>query len=553
VVESQHKLSRREIWISAALIAALFLAVFAPALDAGLDWTDDHEIIRHSHGEDLHPQIHNVHDRNHLQSAISDFRFGRFRPLYYPVRRVRVSLHGTDPAVWHATQLALGALTCIFFYLGGRKAGLGILAAGLFVGWLAFQAGATEIWFRMGPSETYAVLLMAMGLAAVTWAAERERSHLRDPLAVLCLVGMAFSKETFVPVIPVMLALWVGLKHFRLGVGFWRAIRLTAIPIAVAGAICGGTLVMAALALQQNTYSASVVSQVRSPLSPVHWYNVLRDPASRFAWYLPAALGLLVTLFDARRGKPWRAAAGAMLLCTAVFLPQLPLLRPIWTGSRYFYPAIIGLAGLCAVGLQQLGSIRYLRPAIGILCVVAAVPAALETYASAHRFTARTKTFNRMLDRAVAETGPGESIVIYADPIRWMEQTFSTVIALGNRRSTSPVFLHPYIGKRSVDQIGNVLVNYHFAHWVDPSALSPELLEKFGDRLNQEGNVFDPEKVGAMVIWQNEDEFLQNPPVWAPDPENRLERIVEPTYSVDWLRLKPGYPQTKLDWFPARQ
>ena len=38
-----------------------------------------------------------------------------------------------------------------------------------------------------------------------------------------------------------------------------------------------------------------------------------------------------------------------------------------------------------------------------------------------------------MLDRAVAETGPGESIVIYADPIRWMEQTFSTVIALGYR------------------------------------------------------------------------------------------------------------------------
>ncbi len=552
MAETQHKLSRREVRIGAALIAAIFLAVFAPALGAGLDWTDDHEIIRRSHGEDLHPQIHNVNDGDLLRSAITDFRFGRFRPLYYPVRRARISLHGSDAGAWHATQLTLGALACLFFYLGGRKAGLGMLPAGLFVVWIAFQAGATEIWFRMGPSETYAVLLMAMSLLAVTWAAARERSHLRDPLAVLCLVGMAFSKETFVPVIPVMLALWVSLKHWRLGVSYWKAIRLTAAPLIVAGVVCGGTLVMAALALQQNTYSASVVSQVQSPLSPVHWYNVLRDPASRFAWYLPAALGLLVALFDARRGKPWRAAAGAMLLCTAVFLPQLPLLRPIWTGSRYFYPAIIGLAGLCAVGLQQLGGIRYLRPAVGILCVVAAVPAALETYASAHRFTARTRAFNRMLDRAVAETGPGESIVIYADPSRGMEQTFSTVIALGNRRSTSPVFLHPYTGKRSVDQIGGVLTHYHFANWVDPTALSPELLEKFGGQLNQAGNVFDPEKVGAMVIWRTEAEFLQSPPVWVPDPENRLERIVEPTYSVDWFRLKPGYPQTKLDWFPAR-
>jgi hypothetical protein len=127
------------------------------------------------------------------------------------------------------------------------------------------------------------------------------------------------------------------------------------------------------------------------------------------------------------------------------------------------------------------------------------------------------------------------------------------MIALGYRRSTSPVFLHPYAGQRSVEEIGGVLARYHFADWLDPAALSPELLEKSGASLNQAGNVFDPRKVGAMVIWQDEKDFLETPPSWVPDPENRLERIVEPTYSVDWFWLKPGYPQTKLVWFPARR
>ena len=101
--------------------------------------------------------------------------------------------------------------------------------------------------------------------------------------------------------------------------------------------------------------------------------------------------------------------------------------------------------------------------------------------------------------RTVASTSPASSAKVPSRTRR--------LAAAMYRRSTSPVFLHPYIGQRSVEEIGGVLARYHFADWLDPAALSPELLEKFGASLNQAGNVFDPRKVGAMVIWQDEKDF----------------------------------------------
>ncbi len=99
------------------LPALLFLALHLPALDYGLVWTDEPEIVQgtilRAKGSILHAFAEPMH-------AIADFAASPFsQPYYRPLQVVTASLlaerFGREPRVFRTVTLLLGAITASLF------------------------------------------------------------------------------------------------------------------------------------------------------------------------------------------------------------------------------------------------------------------------------------------------------------------------------------------------------------------------------------------------------------------------------------------------------
>ena len=290
-----------------AVIAGCFLAVFYPAAKARFALVDDHEILRFASPAPVHPDLTDHFGPIHSVLFITfarDIRRGRFRPVYYLTRFAQVALLKTNPAAWHWVRLAAGILTCFLLYLAGRRLGLSVAAAGLLVAWTALQEGSTEIWVRLGPSETQAMLFFALALLAITRAAGARKPGRWDAAALGSLALMGWSKETFVLAIPALLLTRLGLEWRRHPEGWRRSARAAAVPLVAGAVLFAGQFAMVLWLYLRGGYGGHVLQSVHRPYSPVAWAAILGGVAGRFSYDLPlgfGALWLLSALFRRRR------------------------------------------------------------------------------------------------------------------------------------------------------------------------------------------------------------------------------------------------------------
>jgi hypothetical protein len=380
--------------------ALLFVALHLPALDYGLVWTDEPEIV---HGSILRPPGRILHAFAEPLHATGDFAAGPFiQPYYRPLQVASASLlaahFGREARVFRSASLLLGAITATLFtalalvLLGSRPAAL---AAGCL---FAAHPVGIEIYVWVGGLAAafvgaFVVTSLLCGALALRAAPARHRLVFGG-LSLAALVLGLLSKENAATVPGLQLALLLGWAaqdpRFReraaagallvaaqaaIVAGYLFALR----PAVLGGALTGADPIGGRLAVQWLTSLASWPQQLGWLFLPLHstTSDVVRvvtsplDPAAALGALLLTGSGLLFVLW-LRAGHG--IAAFALAWIWIAFLPTsglAPLLHA--RAERNLFLSAFGAALLlpCAAArLRQLRAPPALPAALAVVAVV---------------------------------------------------------------------------------------------------------------------------------------------------------------------------------------
>jgi hypothetical protein len=388
----------------------------------------------------------------------------RYRPAYYSLRLTECMLWGNNPHYWYGARFAFFwiALT-ISWNLMWKWWGSGVASFGL-LGILTYGFWG-DIWCRLGPAETYAVLgsmLFIAGAAALLGnsqtnpAAGGGRRRLAwSTLLIGGLMAMG-SKENFLPLLPCTWALagWLFWQR-RLGiVGTLVTLLLTA-----AGSIIAYFVVLSVASAGHDIYyqDVGILHRLRI-LTGLSNALLRRGDGICVLAGLATLAGTLI--YAHRQGslralRPWLNRGGlALILMAALFASQYFFYSGNWPrNSRYDFPGLLALPfmGLCVawIGLGALASLnpRWLGAAqAGLLAMLAAVAGFRgfsEFHAQARNNEATTTRFSQDLGRAVAQfrQDPTVPVLFVSHQFGEIEAICSVRRFLRARQVVNPLFL----------------------------------------------------------------------------------------------------------------
>lgn len=196
-------------WLGQVLCFVVALVITAynwgPLVSAKWSIIDDHELVSLAGPNDdfSFSDIPAALSKTELSPTFAN---SRFRPSYFILRYSEAALWGANPYRWYATRIAIAflfavVLTGLSLYLAGSMLTFGFLIFAL------SRPYWTDVFARLGPSETYCVLgscLVVIGLAA---GIRRGWSVASCAALAVGIVIAAGSKENFL--LLGALALWM--------------------------------------------------------------------------------------------------------------------------------------------------------------------------------------------------------------------------------------------------------------------------------------------------------------------------------------------------------
>jgi hypothetical protein len=457
-----HRLLARYLFsLTWAGLVTAFL--FQENLQAQWGIIDDHEIMafqgpqgKLSRGDWLaslatHPEI--LPTNNQL----------RFRPAYYSLRLTECMLWGNNPHDWYAARLVFFwiALT-ISWNLMWQWWGSGVASFGL-LGMLTYGFWG-DIWCRLGPAETYAVLgcvLFVAGAAALLRNSQTNpavvggrRRLAWSALLVGGVVAMG-SKENFLPLLPCTWALagWLCWQR-RLGIlGTLVTLLLTGV-----GSIIAYFVVNSVAHAGHDIYYQDVGILHRLRILTGLSQALLRRGDG--IGVLAGLASLAGTIFYVRRQgrlrelRPWLIRGGlALILLAALFASQYFFYSGNWPGnSRYDFPGLLALPlmGLCVawMGLGALAQFHYRwlgAARAGLLAMLAAVMAFRgfsELHNQARTNANATKRFAQDLNNVVArlQEEPSLPVLFVSHQVGDIEPIASVRRFLRARQVVNPLY-----------------------------------------------------------------------------------------------------------------
>lgn len=330
--------------------------------------------------------------------------FRSYRPPLYPLFLAPFYLLARDPVpVVLVAQCILGAVTCVLaLRLATMLAGAG---AGLVAGWvcaLSFELISAN--GRLITETLFAFLLTGSLLALVRW---RRRPSLATAFGSGLLLGLAILTRTTVVLLPLALAAWMVLAHYRVHTGFRRhaplqslgfllAIFLVLTPWVVRnhrwhgtllltsdmGKVLYGSLSASATGGTGGEYTRDVDFVIPADIPPGSEADVNHSLA-RAAWREAAADPLHVVALVPRKcanmWRPWPAgsaglatAAAALFLFPALFLVLLQA-RSLGQRWRRAGPLLLAVAYFVVLHGILMSEVRYRYPVMPALMVLATV------------------------------------------------------------------------------------------------------------------------------------------------------------------------------------
>lgn len=191
---------RNAAWACVTFCVILSLYHWGPLRDARWLLIDDHEIVALTGAQ-------KEFSYRDIPSALAGSEVGtsstqtRFRPAYFLLRYVEVATWGDHPRVWYGVRIAIAAISAAVL------AYLAVLIAGPLVGtaavtFLLSLPFWTDLYARLGPAETYA--LLGLDLIAIAWFISRSRPGSMAPFALVALGSLIAigCKENFLILVP---------------------------------------------------------------------------------------------------------------------------------------------------------------------------------------------------------------------------------------------------------------------------------------------------------------------------------------------------------------
>lgn len=447
-------------WVAFAVCAMAALAGLYPNLNAEFGVYDDHEIVRfigvgqkHCHWSQLPGLL--------MGTEVGTFGVsGRYRPGYFTLRIAESCLWGGNAALWYASRIALCTATLTFLWWTVER-WWGACLAFAFV-FLIAGLTATGDTARLGPSESYAMAALALGIWAWCKAGQQDATRGASWLWWTGALGFAvaeLSKENFVPIagLAVMMGSFV-LWHrgqIRRHASAWASIVALTLVTAI-------MLLMIVRMLKttggHDVYNSEVSS---ASIGQSLGYSIVRLLLNG---PLLAVLPLLGWgLWEIRKQKALpvmraegltRKAAIIAAIAGAAWLSQAAFYRGInWpAGSRYDFPGVlIPIAGMIAVIGWLLRSPQIEMPwrKSGWLLILFVLPLAAadgvvhDVRAQAQINATRTRHFSSWM-RSVAKAAksdPQAPVILVPDKVlEHYEPLVSLCRYLRYRGVANPVF-----------------------------------------------------------------------------------------------------------------
>ncbi len=419
-------------------------------------------------------------------SALSSFRevgsptstWIRYRPSYWGLRITECMLWGNRPTLWYAARLVLFATalavswTLLWRWLGSGAACMALLTLLTYDCW-------HDIWCRLGPSEIYGVVGVALYAAGVAGVLRRRSPQAgpseaapaaADRSWALILIGGIVamgSKENFLVILPFtwLLTAWLAWQK-RLG----RSGLFCALLSSLVGLFIAGVIVFALA----RSGGRDIYAQSTDPGDRVMG---LIDSFGRL-WRRPEAYLLLIggvvlsaLAFHARRRRQlhvllpaWKPGFLAILGSVALLVSQCVFYNGQWPQhNRYDFPGLLALPLMALVVAwmieqalgqlgEHLGEHRGVSPTwqgafhagVVVCLALVAISKGFATIHEAAELNAKnTREFCKSLDELVHElhAHPEAPAVFVCRGLNYYEHVVSLRRYLRLREVVNPLFL----------------------------------------------------------------------------------------------------------------
>lgn len=395
-----------------AFVFGCILFMLYPMVNAEFGIIDDHEIV-------------NILGRNsqiripELFSSIRDRAIEpgqRFRPGYYVLRILEAFLVGDNAHLWHINRLLFALVSASALYLAIRIF-LDPLPTGAAT-LLFFSGPQNEIWINLGPSESYGVPLLLLGLAWILVQLSRHHwrpTQLFPGFALLSAAG--FIKESFIPLLPgTLVFIYFVIPRIFPSIIPDRPRRYLSdllISFCLVAVIAAQFLMtVRRLRTYGHIYSAE--------LTTTSFFYVIKPMLMRYCkdtlWFVPVMAGFF-TLVPKNREEWRRQGSGRELIRAVILLTAggLFILGPQWLvyggnhwlAGRYFTPGNLFAVFAAVLGLYLLTTSlierRYaeLRGIVIGLLIAIAILRALGTHEEATAAAASSRAFQAKLAEIV--------------------------------------------------------------------------------------------------------------------------------------------------------
>ena len=444
----------------------------------------------------------------------------RFRSFYWFHRVLIIDLLGIDFNAHMVYVGHLGIVTALLLYAFGRVSGLPFLAA-VFLPLLTLVGAQSEVWWRLGPGESLAMVALSAALLFMALANKQTRQRTLWLFLFGAFASVAsLTKESFILVLPA-LAFWnVALYRAQYGHS-WKACYDDNRWI---------TIFLLALCIAEIAFIK--VLGVRGPgYTGIQW-DLVRfiEVGAELGGYAHAwVMGVLVValgiaLHRSKGVLEWKSVAEAILIPMVLLVlisgPQIILYSKSGIGEYYRYRYILpGILGFSFLTVSILALVIRRSLLIGIAAALALVAPvywnAGEAYKQAFYHALNGITLNEAFRLVTDNTEPGESVAIAVDPGYGGEWVRS-----------SKIFLQAYFG---VEDFQYVFVR-------DPNY--PPLRERAADRME---NRYWDLIIGAS---RSEPRFGSLLVIQAPIIEERFLEM-----SRDWFDPDRSYERHPLGWY----
>ena len=402
------------------------VSYFTGALFSGHHFTEDYEYFE--------IQDHLASGEGVLKTIVEYTRkdYQRIR-IYYAHRVLQTALFGTNVTPMRIQIGLMGALALFFLYLFARSLKASPPASFLFAA-LSLAGAPMLVWWRMATAENLGMFFLAASLAFMA----------SEPLFILSITLMSFSKESFTVIVPSLLFLKVWLSAENLRLTLWESLKKNAVSLAI----------VSVATVAQSLFIANVTGTVIAGYvgyEGFDWerffstFKQLALPPNALLCAVTAGAVILSAFFGKNKLAVLRKMAVLFIFFFTMTLPIVLLFQKTGIVDNYLLPGVFAFT-FFFLYTYQLTKNRlplWVRAALFLLAGIVLAVHLNAAVKSARVFAEEGKTAERLVETLKEKTNPDDLILIAADPARNLEWSHATNLYLTRLARRKNLYLFP--------------------------------------------------------------------------------------------------------------